>query len=208
MTAGTEVQAAKASIEFWFEFGSPYSYLSVMRIQNAARRLGVTVSWKPFLLGPIFKAFGWSTSPFVLEKERGAYMWKDVERRCRKYGIPWRKPSSFPRRALLPMRVALLGVNQPWMEPFCRSIMQANFVLDREIDREDTVSDALKALAVPVDQVLAQARSESTKASLRRQTEEAQMRGVFGAPTFFVKGEMYWGDDRLDDALEHAAAGR
>ena len=90
------------SIEFWFEFGSNYSYLSAMRIEEAAAQCGVVVRWRPFLLGPIFQSFGWSSSPFVLQKAKGAYVWKDMERQCDKYGIPWQMPSVFPRPATLP----------------------------------------------------------------------------------------------------------
>src|SRR4051812_19200685 len=72
-------------LDFWFEFGSNYSYLSVMRIEPEAARLGVQIRWRPFLLGPIFRSFGWETSPFVLQKAKGEYVWKDMARECRKY---------------------------------------------------------------------------------------------------------------------------
>jgi len=91
-----------ANIELWFEFGSSYSYLSVMRIEQLAAGLGVTVQWRPFLLGPIFKSFGWSTSPFVVQTWKTEYVWRDMERECRKYGLAWTRPTAFPRTALLP----------------------------------------------------------------------------------------------------------
>src|SRR5579863_6107823 len=102
-------------IEFWFEFGSNYSYLSVMRIEDAAKRRGVSIVWKPFLLGPIFRALGMQNSPFVLQKEKGAYVWKDMVRQCRKYGLRWTQPTAFPRASVLATRVALLGAEQPWI---------------------------------------------------------------------------------------------
>ncbi|MFC4762413.1 2-hydroxychromene-2-carboxylate isomerase [Dyella koreensis] len=193
-------------IEFWFEFGSNYSYLSVMRIGALAAHHGVTVQWRPFLLAPIFKSFGWDSSPFVLQKEKGAYVWRDMERRSAKYGLPWVRPSHFPRRALLPMRVALIGADQPWMEAYCQRIMQMNFVHDREVDSPEVVSEVLAALNLPVADILAGAQSEANKLALRHATEEAQARGIFGAPTFFAGNEMFWGDDRLEDALAWAAA--
>jgi 2-hydroxychromene-2-carboxylate isomerase len=196
------------TIEFWFEFGSNYSYLSVMRIGALAARHGVSIRWRPFLLAPIFKSFGWDSSPFVLQKEKGAYVWRDMERQSAKYGLPWRRPSNFPRRALLPIRVALLGAGQPWVEAFCRQMMLMNFVLDREIDAPEPVSEALAELGLPVAEILAAAQSEENKLRLRRQTEEAQARGIFGAPTFFVGEEMFWGDDRLEDAIALAVARR
>jgi 2-hydroxychromene-2-carboxylate isomerase len=96
-------------IEFWFEFASNYIYLSVMRIEQAAASLGVTVEWRPFLFGPIFKSLGWSNSPFVLQPWKTDYVWQDMERQCRKYGLVWKRPSHFPRPSLLPARMALVA---------------------------------------------------------------------------------------------------
>src|ERR1700722_15031948 len=80
----------KREIELWFEFGSNYSYLSVMRIETLTAAAGVKLVWCPFLLGPIFKSFGWETSPFVLQAAKGAYVWKDMQRQCEKYGLAWK----------------------------------------------------------------------------------------------------------------------
>ncbi|HEV3018995.1 MAG TPA: 2-hydroxychromene-2-carboxylate isomerase [Burkholderiaceae bacterium] len=197
--------AGAPTVELWFEFGSNYSYLAVMRIEELARTFGVAVAWKPFLLGAIFKSFGWSTSPFVLQREKGAYVWRDMERQCTKYGLPWKKPSEFPRRALLPMRVALIGADQPWIGDYSRRIMRINFVDDRDIDTPEAVSQVLDELRLATSDLLAAAQSEDNKLRLREQTAEAGRRGVFGAPTFFVGPEMYWGNDRLEDAMRFAA---
>ncbi|MEI2677253.1 MAG: 2-hydroxychromene-2-carboxylate isomerase [Burkholderiaceae bacterium] len=196
---------ASAELEFWFEFGSNYSYLSVMRIEAAAARLQVPVRWKPFLLGPIFRTLGWDTSPFVLQKAKGEYVWKDMERACRALGVPWIRPTTFPRTALLPMRVALVGAEQPWMGAYCRRVMSLNFAEDRDIDAPDVVADVLEQLGLPARQIIDEARSEPNKLKLREQTEAARARGIFGAPTFLVGDEMYWGNDRLDDALACAS---
>ena len=204
MRTGT-TQAQEPEIEFWFEFGSNYSYLSVMRIEDTAARRGVTVKWKPFLLGPIFKSFGWDSSPFVLQKEKGAYVWQDMARQCQKYGLPWTRPSSFPRLALLPMRVALLGAEQPWMADYCRMTMMLNFAEDQDISAPEQVAGILTELGLPAGRIIDEAQGEANKLLLRQQTDTARARGIFGAPTFFVRGEMYWGNDRLDDALSAAA---
>lgn len=193
-------------IEFWFEFASNYSYLSVMRIEAAAAQRGVTVRWKPFLLGPIFRSLGWNNSPFVLQKAKGDYVWTDMVRQCRKHGLPWQRPSVFPRASLLPARVALIGAEQPWMGDYCRRIMSLNFVDDREIDDLQPVTEVLDQLGLPAQTILDQAQSEVNKLKLRQQTETAQHKGIFGAPMFFVGEEMFWGDDRLDDALFSASA--
>lgn len=194
-----------ATIELWFEFGSMYSYLAVMRIEKLAHRAGVAVAWKPFLLGPISKSLGWSSSPFLVQKEKGEYVWQGLARRCRKYGVAWTKPSQFPRRALLPARVALLAAEQPWIAEFCGRVIQLNFVDDRDIDSPETVSSVLAALGLPAHELLAEANSAANRQRLHEQTEEARRRGVFGAPTLFVGTEMFWGNDRLEDALAFAA---
>lgn len=189
-------------IEFWFDFGSNYSYLSVMRIEAEAAARGVSVDWRPFLLGPIFRALGFDNSPFVLQKEKGAYVWKDMERQCRKYGIALTRPSVFPRAALLALRVALLGAEREWIAAYCRQIMQQNFVHDRDIGSIEVVSEALAKLGLPAQQIVAEAQSDANKLRLREQTEAAASKGIFGAPTFFVGDEMFWGNDRLEDALD------
>ncbi|CAH2901411.1 MULTISPECIES: 2-hydroxychromene-2-carboxylate isomerase [Paraburkholderia] len=189
-------------IEFWFDFGSNYSYLSVMRIEAEAAARGVSVDWRPFLLGPIFRALGFDNSPFVLQKEKGAYVWKDMERQCRKYGIALTRPSVFPRAALLALRVALLGAEREWIAAYCREIMQQNFVHDRDIGSIEVVSEALAKLGLPAQQIVAEAQSDANKLRLREQTEAAASKGIFGAPTFFVGDEMFWGNDRLEDALD------
>ncbi|HEX8611337.1 MAG TPA: 2-hydroxychromene-2-carboxylate isomerase [Telluria sp.] len=192
-------------IEFWFDFGSHYSYLATMRIEALAAAHGVRVLYKPFLLGPIFSAYGWTSSPFVLQKEKGAYAWRDMQRQCDKYGLPWTQPRAFPRRALLPLRVALLGAGESWIGAFCQRIMQCNFVDDREIDDPALVGEVLAALGLDAGALLAAASTEQNKLALRLQGEEAVRRGVFGAPMFFAGEDMFWGNDRLEDAIAWAA---
>ncbi|MDQ0624627.1 MAG: 2-hydroxychromene-2-carboxylate isomerase [Paraburkholderia graminis] len=202
MNPTTASTAPARDIEFWFDFGSNYSYLSVMRIEAEAAARGVRIHWRPFLLGPIFRALGFDNSPFVLQKEKGAYVWKDMERQCRKYGIALTRPSVFPRAALLAMRVALLGAEREWIAAYCREIMQQNFVHDRDIGSVEVVSEALVKLGLPAQQIIAEAQSDANKLRLREQTEAAAAKGIFGAPTFFIGDEMFWGNDRLEDALD------
>lgn len=195
-----------ATLEFWFDFGSNYSYLSVMRIEALARERHVAVAWKPFLLGVVFQALGWETSPFVLQKIKGDYAWRDMARQCDKYGLPWRQPATFPRTALLPMRVALVGADQGWIALFAQRMMTMNFAADRDIDNAEAVGEVLQELGLDAGAILALALTQDNKLRLRRQTQQAQALNLFGAPSFISGGELFWGNDRLEDALAHAAA--
>jgi len=197
-----------ADIEFWFEFGSNYSYLSVMRIEHEAHLYGVHVAWKPFLLGPIFRELGIDPSPFLLQKEKGAYVWQDMTRQCRKYGLRWTRPSVFPRPSVLAARIALVGTQEAWIGEFCRRVMTRNFVEDEDIKEAQSLLPILHDLGLPATEIVERAQSEPIKSLLRAQTDEAHRRGIFGAPTFFVGQEMFWGNDRLDDALICAAERR
>jgi 2-hydroxychromene-2-carboxylate isomerase len=187
-------------IEFWFDFGSNYSYLSMLRIRRLAAAAGLRVQLKPFLLGPIFKSLGWETSPFVLQEMKGKYVWRDMERQCAKYGLPWQRPSAFPRNALLAARVALHGETLPWMADFCEQVMLANFAQDRDIADPAVVAAILDGLGADSAAIIAAASGPPCKEALRARTAQAQERGIFGAPMFFAGGEMFWGNDRLEDA--------
>lgn len=194
----------RPTIDFWFEFGSNYSYLSAMRIEEAAAQRGVTVNWRPFLLGPIFQSLGWNSSPFVLQQTKGAYVWRDMQRQCAKYGIPWRMPSVFPRPTTIPMKVAAAFAGEPWIGRYCRTFMTKNFALDEDINTLEQVSKVLADIGVDAHDVIDATFADDRKNLLREATAEAQAKRIFGAPMFFVRDEMFWGNDRLDDALAFA----
>jgi 2-hydroxychromene-2-carboxylate isomerase len=198
---------SKQTLEFWFEFASSYSYLSVMRIEPLARAAGVTLQWRPFLLGPVFLSLGWNDSPFNIYPPKGRYMWRDLARLASRYGLPLKVPSRFPRNGLLAARVALAGADEAWMPAFCRAVMRANFAEDQEIAEIEVIRAILTSLELPVDAILARAESPENKQALRRQTERAGEIGLFGAPSFVTPdGELFWGNDRLEDALEWVRA--
>ena len=192
-------------LDFWFDFASTYSYLAAMRIGTLAEDAGVRVRFRPFLLGPIFKAQGWNTSPFNLYPAKGRNMWRDLERSCAELKLPFRRPDPFPQNSLLAARVALAALDQPWGEDFCRALFCAQFAEGRRIDDAAAVGDVLARLKIEPQPVLAAAQSDAIKARLRAQTEEAQRLGVFGAPIFTTAdGELFWGNDRLEPALRWA----
>ena len=188
--------------EFWFDFASNYSYLSIMRIRQLAPD---GLVWRPFLLGPIFKDAGWDNSPFVLQKDKGDYVWQDMPRQCAKYGLQWRQPSVFPRSSLLAARIGILCEEQPWMIDFCERVMLANFAEDRDISSADCMTEILLALGQDAVSILQAAQSDDNKLKLRQRTDQAKARRIFGAPTFLLGDAMFWGNDRLDDAIAMAA---
>ncbi len=191
----------------WFEFASSYSYLSVMRIEALARDAGVTLEWRPFLLGPVFLSLGWNDSPFNIYPPKGRYMWRDLARLATRYGLPLQVPSRFPRNGLLAARVALAGVEEDWIGEFSRGVMTANFAEDREISDPAVIRSILESLKLDADTILERAHSPEIKEALRRQTEKAGEIGLFGAPSFITPdGELFWGNDRLEDALAWVVA--
>ena len=191
----------KNSFEFWFDFASTYSYISVCRIENLAQQSAIAIEWKPFLLGPFFNSQGWDTSPFNIYKTKGDYMWRDIERNCQKFGIPFTKPSEFPRNGLLAARVALAFEDEIWVPEFTRLVFRANFAEDKDISDQDEITSVLESLGLNPESVLELAKTQENKDKLRERTELATEKGIFGAPTFVIGNEIFWGNDRLEDAI-------
>jgi 2-hydroxychromene-2-carboxylate isomerase len=195
----------KPTLDFWFEFASTYSYPAAMRIAGLASASGVAVRWRPFLLGPIFKDLGWTTSPFNVYPAKGRYMWRDLERICGAQELPFARPSPFPQNSLLAGRVALIGLAQNWGEDFCRAVYRAEFAEGGNIGEPDVIAGILENLGQDADALIQQAQSDETKSRLRAQNEQAGTAGIFGAPTFVAAdGELFWGNDRLEAALDWA----
>jgi 2-hydroxychromene-2-carboxylate isomerase len=175
-------------MEVWIDFASPYSYLAVERITTP-------VVWKPFLLGPIFADRGWTDSPFVLFPDKARHMWRDVEREAAHYKIPFTKPTRFPAKSSLAARIATVLDD---VQPFARAVYKAHFVDDLDIG-DPAVLDAILGDEGPA----IRARALASK-QLRANIEQARALGIFGAPMFRVGDELFWGNDRLERALEHA----
>lgn len=192
------------TIQLWFDFASTYSYPAVMRAVALAGHNGLVLQWRPFLLGVVFKQQGWNDSPFNLYPAKGRYMWRDMERLCKAQGIPFHRPGQFPRNGLLAGRVACLYQESPWIADFVQAVYQANFVHDLDIADPVVVADVLHQLGVDGQRAIAAAASEAGKQTFQAQTGQAMALGLFGSPTFMVGDEMFWGGDRLDEALEFA----
>ena len=198
----------RPTVQFWFEFASTYSYIAAMRIEALAEDAGVNVVWRPFLLGPIFKAQGWDTSPFNLYAAKGRHMWRDIERLAADLALPFRRPDPFPQNSVLPARVALVGLAQGWGEDFSVAVYTAQFVEDGRIDEPHTLAEILSFMNVDAQAALEAAQSDDIRLRLRSEVEAAQFLGVFGAPSFTTAdGELFWGNDRLEQALAWAKRG-
>lgn len=190
-------------LQFWFEFTSTYSFLSAMRIEELAKRRGVEVEWKPFLLGPIFDARGWDTSPFEIYADKGTYMWRDVERRANEHGLVFRRPAEFPQHSLKAARVAQMALQTVHGTEFVRAVYSAMFSKGETISDDSVIIACLDRAGLPA-KLLDAANDHDNKSALKSVVDDAQGRGIFGAPSFTVKEELFWGDDRLETALDWA----
>lgn len=191
-------------VVFWFEFASTYSYLAAERLRAEHHR-PPRVVWRPFLLGPILKAQGLETSPFEVFPVKGAYMWRDVERVADRQGLQIRKPKPFPQNGLLAARIATAFDHEPWFFDFVCAVFRAQFAHGRDIGQAETIEDVLSGMGLPISAVLGEAEQPQTKAKVRDATEQAQRLGIFGAPSFTVGRELFWGQDRFDQAFDWAA---
>ncbi|MCE1237254.1 MAG: 2-hydroxychromene-2-carboxylate isomerase [Hyphomicrobiales bacterium] len=189
-------------LEFWYEFASNYSWLSAVRIEDLARAAGVEVVWRPFLLGPIFRAQGWASSPFNLFPAKGRHMRRDMARLAEARGLPLVWPPQFPANALAAARLAHLGEREGYVAPFTRAVFEAEFEAGRDVADPAVLGEILTRLGLDAERLFAALADPALKASLAARTQEAISRDVFGAPSFFAPdGEMFWGDDRLEQAI-------
>ena len=193
--------SAEKTIDFWFEFASTYSYLSAMRIDQRAAEAGVQVRWRVFNLGPIFGAQGWTNSPFNIYPAKGTYMWRDMERLCETRGLQLVRPDPFPQNSLSAARLALAAENEPWHGNYCKGVYLAEFAEAKQINQPSTLAEILTNLGVEPEPWLELIMQDRIKQALKNRVAEAVEHGIFGAPSFIADGELYWGDDRLDQAL-------
>ena len=190
------------TVEFWYEVGSTYTYLSVQRIDQVLEQNGVTVEWKPFLMMAIQSELGQKEPPFVEGHPKFEYMWSDLERRAKKLRIAYQKPSLYPPNTLLDARIACLGVAEGWVKDYTKAIFQMHWQHDIAIGSEESQRKALGTLGLGYADTLEKAQATDNKNALRQLTEEARSKGLFGSPSFYVDGQLFWGDDRLEEVLD------
>jgi 2-hydroxychromene-2-carboxylate isomerase len=192
-----------AEIDFWFSIGSTYSYLTVMRLPGVARRTGVAFRWRPFNVRHVMVEQ--NNIPFKDKPVKTAYMWRDIERRAKGYGLAPRLPAPYPLPGLvLANQVATLAAEQGWAEAYVRETYRRWFEMGEPAGEEPNLSETLTEIGQNPETVLAQAQGDRIAAMLATATDEAMALGVFGSPSFCVDGEIFWGDDRLDDAIAWA----
>ena len=186
------------TFEFWFDFGSPAAYLASTQIANIEAATGAQAIWRPMLLGGVFQATGNQSPAAVAAK--GRYIFTDFDRFARRYGVPLRRNPHFPIHTLLPMRgaVGLQRAQPERLADYCRAMFQAIWVDGRNLNEPAEVGAVLAAAGFDPQALLALANHPDTKQALKDATDEAVRRGVFGAPTFFVGEQMFWGQDRID----------
>ena len=185
-----------------------YSYPAVMRVGKMAAARGVALEWKPFLLGPLFHAQqGLKDSPFNVVPVKGSYMWRDMERTCERHGLPFKRPGRFPQNGLMAARITL-SLPQEARPNFVKAVYQASFVHDRDISDPQILHAAARRAGLDPLETLAAMTSEPVKEQLREETSIAASLGIFGAPSFVTEdGELFWGNDRIEDALDWAVRG-
>jgi 2-hydroxychromene-2-carboxylate isomerase len=189
-----------ASIDFWFSIGSTYSYLSVMRIEDVARQNSVLFRWRPFDVVAIMTEM--ENFPFHTQPVKLRYIWRDVERRAAVHKLPWSAIPPYPVRYIsLVNRIAFLGTKEGWCAEYAKAAYRLWFVNGQDPSIEPSLSDALREIGQPPDAVIPRAASAETKAELTSETNAARALGIFGSPTFVVGDEIFWGDDRLEDAV-------
>ncbi len=197
-----------ATADFFYEFASTYSYPAAMRVEEVAGKAGVTVRWRPFLLGPIFAEAGWTTSPFNLIPAKGRNMWRDLERITADLGLPFQKPDPFPQNGLTAARIATSLPDDGKRAAFSRELYRLEFGEGLSITDAEVLGRALKAAGVEPATALIAAGSDAVKQALRATTEEAKAKGLFGAPSIVTAdGELFWGNDRIEQAVAWAARG-
>jgi 2-hydroxychromene-2-carboxylate isomerase len=194
-------------LDFWYEFASTYSYPAAMRIEALAAARGVGVRWRPFLLGPLFFEQGWRDSPFNIYPVKGRYMWRDLQRICDALSLPLARPEPFPQNTLLAARVAL-ALPEARRAAFSRCVYAAEFGQGRAVSDRALLARLLSELGEPPEPALARAESGENKAALKAAGEEAKALGLPGAPCCVTEGgEVFWGNDRLEQAVEWALRG-
>jgi 2-hydroxychromene-2-carboxylate isomerase len=209
-------------LDFWYDFASPYAYMAAMRIEKLAAEAGgegVTLRWRPFIIGPLFKEFGHDLSPVFDNQVKWRYLLADVPRQAAYYGVPMSAARlEGPVPSMLGARVALLlasegegegeGEEDNLCPPFTRALYQASFAEGRNIAEPEVVAAVLEGMGADAKAVIARALTAENKQALKDQVAAAMAAGLFGIPSYTIAAkdnELFWGNDRLEQAIAAAA---
>ena len=191
----------ESPIDFWFTMGSTYTYLTIMRLAEVEKDTGISFRWRPFHLLTILQEM--KHIPFADKPLKAAYMWRDIERRAEMYGLVACVPAPYPaKNSILANKIAIIGLSEGWGRAFVRAAYRRWIEHGQETGSEPNVSESLKDIGQDPIRVLERASAENVNLQLERETMSARRLGIFGSPTFAIEDELFWGDDRLDDAIK------
>lgn len=191
-------------VDFFFNFGSTYSYLSIMRLEDEAMKAGLEVRWRPFNVRKLFVEQ--TNIPFPREKAaKVAYMWRDIERRAAHFGLEWNGIPPYPvDRSGLANRLGVIAGKDGWAPAFTRAAYRAWFIDHKDFGQPEVATLLLSELGMDAQKLIARAESETVKSEFDAETDVARSLGIFGVPTFAVGNEIFWGHDRMEDAFAWA----
>ena len=189
-------------IDFYFSIGSTYTYLSVTRILDVEKEHQVKFNWKPFSVRAIMKEM--NNIPFPKDKiNKVNYMWRDIERRAEGYGFFAKTPVPYPLSEFdLANQIAILGLNEGWGKDYTRLTYKKWFQEGKEPAIEPSINEICKELGLNKDEILSKAKTKIIEDNYLTNTNSARKNKIFGSPSFIVNNEIFWGDDRMEDAIK------
>ena len=193
-------------LDFFLSYGSTYSYLAVMRLPGLAAAAGVEVVWRPFSLADLLAEAGLADGPFTPYPNKLAYMWRDLERRARKHALPFARRPDYPWPYKEAGLIAILAQQEGWVVPFSQQVYRAAFAQGAVLGAPETLQAAVRAAGQEPARVMDTIAGNEIGEVWAANTESARKHRIFGVPSFVVEGELFWGDDRIEDALDWATA--
>tara|TARA_B100000575_G_C23068920_1_gene615611 strand:- start:717 stop:1307 length:591 start_codon:yes stop_codon:yes gene_type:complete len=193
-----------SNIDFFFSIGSTYTYLSVTRILDVEKKYQVKFNWKPFSVRAIMKEM--NNIPFPKDKiNKVNYMWRDIERRSEGYGFFAKTPVPYPLSEFdLVNQIAILGLDRGWGIKFVTLTYKKWFQEGKEPGVDPGISEVCEELNLNKDEIVNEAQTEVIKIKYNQNTNLARENKIFGSPSFIIKNELFWGDDRMEDAIKYS----